>query len=93
MAKPHFAIERPRKIRIAIEGYDPQARVQAQRRKQQERRQRLERSAAAIQTALPAIKDGVAARAELALPQSSTPRPVAPADGLEQQLLDAFLKP
>ncbi len=43
MAKDHFAIERPRKISISIQGYDARARVTEQRKKQQERSKRLRR--------------------------------------------------
>lgn len=45
MAKTHFAIERPRKISISIEGYNAEAQTQAQKRKQQERTRRLNRKA------------------------------------------------
>ena len=45
MAKSHFAIERPRKISISIEGYNAEAQTQAQKRKQQERTRRLKRRA------------------------------------------------
>ena len=45
MAKTHFAIERPRKISISIEGYNAEAQTQAQKRKQQERTRRLSRKA------------------------------------------------
>ena len=45
MAKSHFAIERPRKISISIEGYNPEAQAQAQKRKQLERNRRLKRKA------------------------------------------------
>ncbi len=43
MAKDHFAIERPRKISISIQGYDARARITEQRKKQQERAKRLKR--------------------------------------------------
>ena len=43
MARNHFAIEKPRKISIAIEGYDAKARIQAQQKKQFERNRRLQR--------------------------------------------------
>lgn len=43
MAKDHFAIERPRKISISIQGYDARARIAEQRKKQQERAKRLKR--------------------------------------------------
>lgn len=43
MAKDHFAIERPRKISISIQGYDARARITEQRKKQQERSKRLQR--------------------------------------------------
>lgn len=43
MAKDHFAIERPRKISISIQGYDARARITEQRKKQQERVKRLKR--------------------------------------------------
>lgn len=45
MAKSHFAIERPRKISISIEGYNAEAQTQVQKRKQQERSRRLKRKA------------------------------------------------
>lgn len=45
MARSHFAIERPRKISISIEGYNAEAQTQAQKRKQQERSRRLKRKA------------------------------------------------
>jgi hypothetical protein len=45
MAKKHFAIERPRKINISIEGYDPQARTLAQKRSREERARRVRRRA------------------------------------------------
>jgi hypothetical protein len=45
MAKSHFAIERPRKISISIEGYNAEAQTLAQKRKQQERGRRLKRKA------------------------------------------------
>jgi hypothetical protein len=45
MAKSHFAIERPRKISISIEGYNAEAQTQAQKRKQQERSLRQKRKA------------------------------------------------
>ena len=45
MARSHFAIERPRKISISIEGYNPEAQAQAQKRKQLERNRRLKRKA------------------------------------------------
>jgi hypothetical protein len=45
MAKSHFAIERPRKISISIEGYNAEAQTQAQKRKQRERSQRQKRKA------------------------------------------------
>ncbi|TWO71419.1 hypothetical protein FN976_10905 [Caenimonas sedimenti] len=43
MAKSHFAIERPRRISIAIQGYDPVAKTKDQRSKQLERTRRLAR--------------------------------------------------
>jgi len=43
MAKDHFAIERPRKISISIQGYDARSRVTEQRKKQDERAKRLKR--------------------------------------------------
>lgn len=43
MAKDHFAIERPRKISISIQGYDARSRVTEQRKKQEERAKRLKR--------------------------------------------------
>lgn len=43
MAKAHFAIERPRKITIAIEGYNPRAQAQAQAQKLAEKRRRAAR--------------------------------------------------
>lgn len=45
MAKSHFAIERPRRISIFIEGYNAEAQALAQKRKQQERSRRLQRKA------------------------------------------------
>lgn len=47
MAKSHFALERPRKISISIEGYNAEAQTLAQKRKQQERSSRLRRKAEA----------------------------------------------
>lgn len=49
MAKSHFAIERPRKISISIEGYNAEAQTNAQKRKQQERSRRLKRKAEATE--------------------------------------------
>lgn len=49
MAKSHFAIERPRKISISIEGYNAEAQTKTQKRKLQERSQRLKRKAEAAQ--------------------------------------------
>ena len=49
MAKSHFAIERPRKISISIEGYNAEAQTNAQKRKQQERTRRLKRKADATE--------------------------------------------
>ena len=95
MAKPHFAIEPARKIRICIEGYDAHARTQAQRRKQQERRQRLARRAAAAPPAAPAAAavcaapDACTPEAPHAIPLAPAPAP-APASELEQQLRDAL---
>jgi hypothetical protein len=43
MARNHFAIEQPRKISIAIEGYDPRAQSRAQTKKLTEKRRRAER--------------------------------------------------
>jgi len=43
MARTHFAIEKPRKISISIQGYDAQARTQAQQKKQMERSRRQKR--------------------------------------------------
>lgn len=43
MARNLFAIERPRKISISIQGYDAQARTQAQQKKQLERSKRQKR--------------------------------------------------
>lgn len=53
MARSYFAIERPRRISISIEGYTPDAQTLAQQRKQEERRRRLRRKveAAASQQA------------------------------------------
>lgn len=53
MAKDHFAIERPRKISISIQGYDARSRVTEQRKKQEERTKRLQRKQkrAPVQTA------------------------------------------
>lgn len=101
MAKPHFAIEPPRKIHICIEGYDPQARTQAQRRKQQERRQRLARRAARTTPQAPAAALGCTApdagdppATEAIAPDAAaaeTPaRAPEPASELQQQLLDTL---
>ena len=95
MAKPHFAIEPVRKIRICIEGYDPHGRTQAQRRKQQERRQRLARRAAAAPPPAPAAAALCAAPNACSppipesIPLAPAPAP-APASELEQQLRDAL---
>lgn len=92
MAKPHFAIEPPRKIRISIEGYDAHARTQAQRRKQQERRQRLARRAAAATrqaAAAPAAPDDCTPPPPQSLPSAPAPSP-ALASELERQLRDTL---
>jgi len=42
-----FALERPRRIRISIEGYNPEVQRQAQLRRQQKRKRRLQHEAQA----------------------------------------------
>jgi hypothetical protein len=63
MARNHFAIERPRKISISIQGYDAQAVTQAQQKKRLERSKRQNRKAAETQPSVPA---------------DATPLPIAP---------------
>lgn len=54
MARNHFAIERPRKISISIQGYDAQAVTKAQQKKRLESSKRQQRKGAAAQSAPPA---------------------------------------
>lgn len=79
MAKSHFAIERPRKISISIEGYNAEAQTQAQKRKQQERSRRLKRRADA------AAKQQRRNHPEAALPPPAVqPPPVYRAEDVEE---------
>lgn len=75
MAKTDFAIERPRKISISIQGYDARQRVQQQQQRHKERKQRMERKQA--QACGPTA--AVVAAAAFELPVRQTPAP--PKDG------------
>lgn len=74
MSRNHFALERPRKISIAIPGYDGSALLKEQNRRRSEKKVRAERAAKAereqrVTTAITkAIVDDATAFAELEQP-------------------------
>lgn len=74
MAKSHFAIERPRKISISIDGYNAQAQTLAQQRKQQDRRRRIRRKT-----------DAAAKRQRVEHPESAQPSPAALPEPAQRQ--------
>jgi len=93
MARNHFAIERPRKISIAIQGYDADASARAQQKKQQERAQRQKRQQQRASRAVPpkvvpgAVHHGDDDEIER-LAVAAAVQPVS--REAEQQLLEAF---
>jgi len=92
MAKDHFAIERPRKISISIQGYDARARINEQSKKQQERAKRLKRkqkrepipTSAAAEDVVVVHEDDAAEIEALAAAAATLPKQ------LEADLRDAF---
>lgn len=94
MARNHFAIERPRKISISIQGYDADASTRAQQKKQQERAQRHKRrqkspppNKPSIRQLPPAAPCGSDEDVEK-LAAAAAGQPISPE--AEQQLCEAF---
>lgn len=93
MANAHFAIERPRKITIAIEGYNPRALAQAQAQKLAEKRRRAARQqkrapVVAAVPPLPPVPDAPSEAVE-ALAASALPAQDG-GDLFTEQLREAF---
>jgi hypothetical protein len=90
MAKAYFAIERPRKITIAIEGYNPRAQAQAQAQKLAEKRRRAVRQQkrAPVVAAFPPLPDSSSEAVE-ALAASALQAQDG-GDPFTEQLLEAF---
>lgn len=93
MAKAHFAIERTRKITIAIEGYNPRAQAQAQAQKLAEKRRRAARQQKRPSVVAAAAPAPSAAEDASAVIDSGATSPQPPHDGgdfFTEQLREAF---
>lgn len=90
MAKDHFAIERPRKISISIQGYDARARITEQRKKQQERSKRLQRKQKREPVAASSPAGGSAAQVDEAEIEALATAAMTLPNQLESDLRAAF---
>jgi hypothetical protein len=92
MASSHFAIERPRRISISIQGYDAKAKTEEQKRKRFESHRRKDkRDKRRAQEALASNANASAqAASELEAMSVAAGQPAAQQAPFERELADAF---